>query len=83
MYAFTCLGVSDLIADIFRKIQVHSWSVAPSAHGKILACGEMQQKEFEHLFQKAWDCADFSADQVLGIIAFERAFQPIVRPDCL
>ncbi|KAI3662451.1 hypothetical protein MP638_003591 [Amoeboaphelidium occidentale] len=81
-YAFTCLGVSDLIANVFRKIHVHSWSVSSAPKGYILASGDFGQEEFVTNFRKSWSCKDFSANLVLPLIAFERSPMPLLIPDC-
>jgi hypothetical protein len=82
LYAFTCLGVSDLIANVFRKIHVHTWSVSSTPKGCILASGDLEQGEFEVEFRKSWNHEDFSADLVLAIIVFERSSKPLLIPDC-
>lgn len=81
-YAFTILGVSKIIEDIFRKVGVHSWRVSGTRHRRILATSDVHQQEFEEAFRKNWSCKDFTAESVLEIISFNRGPRQDFTLDC-
>jgi hypothetical protein len=73
LYAFTRLGVSDIIIDIFCKIGVFSWSVV----GRCICAGsDRSELELRAQFCQEWSCPDFTADSVLEIISFTREPAP-------
>jgi hypothetical protein len=80
--AFTILGVSKIIEDIFREVGVHSWRVSGTRHRRILATSDVHQQQFEEAFRKNWSCKDFTAESVLEIISFNRGPRQDFTLDC-